>query len=227
MVRIMLWLSWPIIKYGKKLSGVPVLKWLINPFFMRPYNEVTSIPIGVSLPENKSVPLPLRTLERLVAEVEEKFIISECICRRHENSVNRLRQHHGPHPLHLPGPLADRQAAPASDRPAHSRGRPPVAPEEGRHAHHGRRVDPGFDRGPFPALGELAQPLPVGGAIRRAELRRHRILGRLPQDSPSKKPGAHRQEEVPVAGGGGAVGRPGLHVQCDQLLDTLPRRSAP
>jgi ferredoxin len=88
MVRIMVWLSWPIIKYGKKLSAVPVLKWLINPFFMRPYNEVTSIPIGVSVPANKSVPLPLRTLERLVSEVEDKFIIGECICRRHEKSVN-------------------------------------------------------------------------------------------------------------------------------------------
>ena len=88
MVRVMVWLSWPIIQYGKKLSGVPVLKWLINPFFMRPYNEVTSIPIGVSIPESKSVPLPLRIVERLVSEVEEKFIISECICRRHEKSVN-------------------------------------------------------------------------------------------------------------------------------------------
>ena len=88
MVRVMLWLSWPIIKYGKKLSGAPVLKWMINPFFMRPYNEVTSIPIGVSVPPNKSVPLPLRIVERLVSEVEEKFIISECICRRHEKSVN-------------------------------------------------------------------------------------------------------------------------------------------
>lgn len=88
MVRIMVWLAWPIISYGKRLSNTPVLKWLINPFFIRPYNEVTSIPIGIRIPEGKSVPLPLRIVERLVSEVEEKFIIGECICRRHEKSIN-------------------------------------------------------------------------------------------------------------------------------------------
>ena len=88
MVKFMVWLSWPIIKYGKSLSNVPILKWLIYPFFKRPFNEVTSIPINVSVNSPKSVPLPLRTLEKLMIEVEEKFIIEECICRRHDKSVN-------------------------------------------------------------------------------------------------------------------------------------------
>ena len=82
-VRFLVWLSWPLMRLAKKWSAVPVLKWIINPFFKRPYNEVTSIPINVEL-KPQSVPLPRRLVERLVSEVDEKFILHGCICREHD-----------------------------------------------------------------------------------------------------------------------------------------------
>jgi len=85
LVRIMVRLSWPIIILGKALSNVPILKWIINPFFRRPHNELTSIPINADLRLPPSVALPIQILERLVDDVEPRFIMSECVCRRHNN----------------------------------------------------------------------------------------------------------------------------------------------
>lgn len=87
-VRAAVRLSWPIIGAGKRLSNVPFFKWFIRPFFMRPFNEVTSIPIQVTVDRPESVVLPRRIIERLVADVEEKFILDECICRSH-NRVDK------------------------------------------------------------------------------------------------------------------------------------------
>ncbi len=79
--RTLTWLSLPLIKWGKKLSDVPVLKWLINPFFAYPHNEVTAIPIHVDLEHPKSVPVPRRVLERLLEAIDDKFLLDECHCR--------------------------------------------------------------------------------------------------------------------------------------------------
>ncbi len=83
MVKAMITLSWPAIRYGKMWSGKPLLGKIINPFFRRPWNEVTSVPVNVSLPAPGSVPVPLRVLERLVAAIDDRFILHECICRGH------------------------------------------------------------------------------------------------------------------------------------------------
>ncbi len=83
LVNFMVWLSWPIIRAGKKYSNVPVLKWVINPFFRRPYNEVTSVPISVNIKLPESVPLPRATMEKLVSKIDDKFVLNECICRHH------------------------------------------------------------------------------------------------------------------------------------------------
>lgn len=82
-VKVMVWLSWPIIIAGKKFSSYPVLKWIINPFFRRPWNEVTSIPINTPVESPSSVPVPMRVMERLVRSVDERFALNECICRSH------------------------------------------------------------------------------------------------------------------------------------------------
>lgn len=92
MVAFMVWLSWPIIIAGKRLSSVPVLKWIINPFFMRPHNEVTSIPISTNIELPGSVALPRKILERLVSEIEDKFILDECICRKHNRVTGPERR---------------------------------------------------------------------------------------------------------------------------------------
>jgi ferredoxin len=91
LIRLMIWLSWPVIRAGKKWSAMPVLKWIINPFFRRPYNEVTSVPIGVNLDAPKSVALPRTVVEKLVAKIDDKFILDECICRNHNRVDTRDR----------------------------------------------------------------------------------------------------------------------------------------
>ncbi|MEN6358530.1 MAG: hypothetical protein ABFD59_00495 [Smithella sp.] len=78
-------LAWPVIKAGKKLSNVPVLRWLIYPFFMRPYNEVSSIPLNIDVQGPDHVVMPRRIVKRLLADVDDIFIFDECICRRHNN----------------------------------------------------------------------------------------------------------------------------------------------
>lgn len=83
MVKAMVWLSWPIIIAGKKFSSYPVIKWIIYPFFRRPWNEVTSIPVNVPVEAPESVPVPMRILERLVRGVDKRFALNECICRGH------------------------------------------------------------------------------------------------------------------------------------------------
>ena len=72
-------------------------------------------------------------------------------------------------------PVDDRAAVARPDRPGGARRRPAVAPEEGRHADHGRRADPGRDRRGDAAVGRPAQPLRLGGARRDAGLRRRRL----------------------------------------------------
>ena len=54
-----------------------------------------------------------------------------------------------------------------SDRPVHPRGRPEVAPEEGRHAHHGRRADHHLHRGSDAVVGGPALSLRVDRASPR------------------------------------------------------------
>ena len=84
-VKVMVWLFWPIIIAGKKFNTAPVLKWIINPFFKRPYNELTSIPLHINLkvPDLDSVMMPHTLVERILAGVDEKFVLNECICRGH------------------------------------------------------------------------------------------------------------------------------------------------
>lgn len=81
-VKAAVWLSWPIIKAGKKWSSLPVLKWFINPFFTYPYNEITAIPINVQVPVPESVSIPQQVVQRIIAMTSDIFILDECICRR-------------------------------------------------------------------------------------------------------------------------------------------------
>jgi ferredoxin len=88
MVRFMLWLSWPIIIAAKRWSALPLLKWIINPFFAHPWNEVTSVPINEKILPPESLILPRRVVERLISEITDIFILDECICRTKENCEN-------------------------------------------------------------------------------------------------------------------------------------------
>lgn len=87
-VKISVWLSWPIIIAGKKLSSYPVLKWIINPFFAYPYNEVTAIPIHIEVPQPDNVVLPRKVVEEIIKRSSHIFIFDECICRSRMNCQN-------------------------------------------------------------------------------------------------------------------------------------------
>jgi len=80
-VKFSVWLVWPIVIAAKKWSSLPVLRWIINPFFAYPWNEVTAIPINQEVARPDSVVVPRRVIERLVSEVKDIFILDECICR--------------------------------------------------------------------------------------------------------------------------------------------------
>jgi len=80
-VKIAVALSWPIMILGKRLSSYPILKHIINPFFKYPYNEVTAVPINVSIAPAQSVTLPVEVLAEVIRRVKHIFILDECICR--------------------------------------------------------------------------------------------------------------------------------------------------
>jgi len=80
-VKFSVWLSWPIIAAAKKWSSYPILKWIINPFFAYPWNEITAIPINQEVPQPDNVIVPRRVVERFVSNVKDIFILDRCICR--------------------------------------------------------------------------------------------------------------------------------------------------
>jgi ferredoxin len=81
MVKLSVALSWPLMQAAKRLSNVPVLKWIINPFFAHRYNEVTAIPINAEIAMPESVALPSRIVEEILRRSSDIFVLDECICR--------------------------------------------------------------------------------------------------------------------------------------------------
>jgi UDP-glucose 4-epimerase len=80
-VKFVVWLGWPIAIAGKRWSSFPIFKWIIDPFFSYPWNEVTVIPINQEVHRPDNVVLPRSVVERLVSEVNDIFILDECVCR--------------------------------------------------------------------------------------------------------------------------------------------------
>src|SRR6185437_17173235 len=86
----------------------------------------------------------------------------------------------------LAGDLAHRRAGPdrapvaLSDRPGRARRWSQDSPAQGRHAHHGRYVDPRDDAREHAPLGGAFQPPGLDGARGDIRLRPDRLLRRLP-----------------------------------------------
>ena len=78
-------LSWWLVIAGKRWSNVPILKKIIDPFFRRPDNDITSIPINVDVKGPDNVTMPRQIIKRLLADIDEKFLFDECTCRVHNN----------------------------------------------------------------------------------------------------------------------------------------------
>src|ERR1019366_2018255 len=121
----------------------------------------------------------------------------------------RLRVHHLPHRLrlahralsvHRTRSLAHQQAALFSNWPVHPRGRPQIAPEEGRHPHHGRHPDHHLHRHPHAAVGGPQQPLRVDCHTNAPRLRLDRLSGRLRQghQAAQSRPQRQAQTALPV-----------------------------
>jgi ferredoxin len=87
-VRLSVWLSWPLIIAAKRLSSYPVFKWIINPFFAYPHNEVTAVPINIEIKQPESVALPKRVMEEILERASDIFVLDECICRHQCNCQN-------------------------------------------------------------------------------------------------------------------------------------------
>src|SRR5271157_4661653 len=121
----------------------------------------------------------------------------------------RLPLHHLPNgfckpygvvPVYCAGALAHRQAAAIPDRAVHSRGRPEISSEEGRHAHHGRRSHHHLDCDSNPVVGGPSISVRVDRHRRANRLRLDRVSGRLRESDAPSKPGADgaAQADVPV-----------------------------
>jgi ferredoxin len=81
MVKLSVALSWPLMQAAKRLSNVPVLRWILAPIFAHPFNQVTPIPINAEIAMPDSVALPSRIVEEILRRSSDIFVLDECICR--------------------------------------------------------------------------------------------------------------------------------------------------
>jgi len=115
---------------------------------------------------------------------------------------HRLCIAHGVADCAVHRPLGDPEAARVSDRPVRPRRRPAVAPEEDRHAHHGRHSHRDCHCAADGALVGSIEPIHLDCCLLYAGVRGHRICGRLHQGCEAAQPGSHRARQAAVAGTG-------------------------
>ena len=53
---------------AKRWSNYPVLKWVINPFFKRPVNDITPIPINIEIKGPDKIVIPREVIKRAARE---------------------------------------------------------------------------------------------------------------------------------------------------------------
>jgi ferredoxin len=81
-----LWLRlWPLYKVGLWLGKQPGIGRLIKPAFSNKIHQVTMIPVKESIIQGEQTVIPYTLLMQLVEQTSASFIMSECVCRRHEN----------------------------------------------------------------------------------------------------------------------------------------------
>ena len=114
----------------------------------------------------------------------------------------RLCLGHGAADRALHRPLGDPEAARVPDRPVRPRRRAAVAPEEDRHAHHGRCADCDCDSAAHGALVRPRQPLRLDYRLFHSRLRSYRLCRRLHQGGPAAQPGPDGARQAVLAGSG-------------------------
>jgi len=76
---------WPLYKVGLWMGKQPGIGSLLNPIFSSKIHQVTMIPVNESINQGDQVVLPYSLLMQLVEQASARFIMTECVCRSHEN----------------------------------------------------------------------------------------------------------------------------------------------
>ena len=84
---------WPLYKVGLWVGKQPGIGSLLNPIFSSKIHQVTMIPVNETINQGDQVVLPYSLLMQLVEQASARFIMSECVCRSHENCQS--------HPINL------------------------------------------------------------------------------------------------------------------------------
>jgi Fe-S-cluster-containing hydrogenase component 2 len=92
MVELLLRL-WPLYKLGLWLGKQPGIGSLLNPVFSSKIHQVTMIPMNEAISQGDQIVLPQALLAQLVEQASTRFIMTECMCRRHEHCPS--------HPINL------------------------------------------------------------------------------------------------------------------------------
>jgi len=76
---------WPLYKVGLWLGKQPGIGSLLDPIFSTKLHQVTMIPVNESINQGDQIVLPYLLLMQLVEQASTRFIMTECVCRSHEN----------------------------------------------------------------------------------------------------------------------------------------------
>lgn len=83
------WLGfWQLYKVGMWLGRQPGSGHVLKPLFSSRIHQVTMIPVNEAIAQGEQLVLPYTLLMPLVEQASTRFIMSECVCRRHENCQN-------------------------------------------------------------------------------------------------------------------------------------------
>jgi UDP-glucose 4-epimerase len=84
---------WPLYKLGLWMGKQPGIGALLEPAFSPRIHQVTMIPVNDTIAQGDQTVLPYSLLLQLVEHSSARFIMSECVCRQHENCQS--------HPINL------------------------------------------------------------------------------------------------------------------------------
>jgi UDP-glucose 4-epimerase len=76
---------WPLYKLGLWMGKQPGIGSIIRPVFSSRIHQVTMIPVNETIQQGQQMVLPYSLLNQLVEQTSARFIMTECVCRSHEN----------------------------------------------------------------------------------------------------------------------------------------------
>ncbi|MGE5124485.1 MAG: DUF362 domain-containing protein [Acidobacteriaceae bacterium] len=76
---------WPVYKIALWMGKQPILGSLMRPVFSAKLHQVTMIPVNEVIWRGEQTVLPYVLLEQLVEQASARFLVAECVCRKHES----------------------------------------------------------------------------------------------------------------------------------------------